>query len=325
MKAFTVDRYGDPEEVVILEEVDKPEPEKDQVRIKVKSATVNDYDWSVATGEPKSYRLLFGLSKPKKRFRILGMEASGIVDALGPEAEKYKIGDAVYGDTSNHGHGTVGEYFCVSEQALCLKPEVMSFEEAAAIPHAAMLAYEGLIDMGALQKGQKVLINGAGGGMGSFAVQIAKTMEGEVTGVDSGEKFEMMQSLGFDHLIDYRKDDFTRNGEKYDLILDARTARSPFSLQRSLKKGGNYVTVGGKTRWLLPLLLMSGLFRLITGKRFRILALRPNLHLERINQWYEEGKIKPVIDGPHPFEQIPRLVRYFGDAKHKGKIVVSMK
>lgn len=324
MKIYTHRAYGKPEEVITLQEVVKPQPVADQVLLKVKAAPVNDYDWCVVRGKPFAYRLFFGLFRPKKRFQKLGMEIAGVVEALGPDAGQFEVGEAVYGDTSDHAFGSLGEYLCVSEKALIRKPNAMSFEAAAAIPHAAMLAYEGLVDLGDIQDGQKILVNGAGGGMGTFAVQIAKQYNAEVTGVDSGDKFEMLRAQGFDHLIDYQQEDFTRRTEKYDLILDARTGRSPFNIQRALKPGGKYVSVGGKTGRLLQMALLKGLIRLFTGKRFQMLALKPNQHLDQINQWYEAGMIKPVIDGPHPFDQVPQLIQYFGEARHKGKVVIAM-
>lgn len=324
MKAFTVSTYGDPEEVVKLVEESNPSPTGDQVLLKVKTAPINDYDWSVVSGTPFSYRLLFGLSKPRKKFRRLGMEVAGVVEELGPECTKFGVGDAVYGDTSNHEFGSFSEYLCVSEQALTAKPVEMSFEDAAAIPHAAMLAYQGLIDLGNIKEGQQVLINGAGGGMGTFAVQIAKTFRAEVTGVDKAAKFESLKTLGYDHVIDFEKEDFTKNGKKYDLILDARTTRSPWAFPRSLVKGGRFITVGGRSRRLIQILLFNGLIKLFTGKTIKILGLRANKYLEQINELYKQGLIKPLIDGPYPFEETPKRIKYFGSANHKGKVVITV-
>lgn len=324
MKSYITTSYGEPETVVRLVASTKPTPKKDQVLLKVKAAPVNDYDWCVTSGKPFAYRLLFGLSKPKRKFQKLGMEVAGIVEEVGPNVTKYKVGDELYGDISDHEFGSFSEYLCTSERGLTKKPSFMSFEDAAAIPHAAMLAYEGLIDLGQIQGGQEILINGAGGGMGTFALQIAKTFNATVTGVDCGAKHQSMQSLGFDKVIDYKKEDFTKNGQTYDLILDPRTSRSPFSFLRSLKQGGIYVTVGGRSGKLIQLLLFKGLIRLFTGKRVKMLGLRPNKYLDKINDLYEEGKVKPVIDGPHPFEKTPSLIKYFGEAQHKGKIVISI-
>ncbi|MDW3193787.1 MAG: NAD(P)-dependent alcohol dehydrogenase [Cytophagales bacterium] len=324
MKSYIVTTYGNPEEVVHLQEVDQPKPEGKQVLVKVKAAPVNDYDWSASSGLPKSYRLLFGWSKPRKRFQRLGMEVAGIVEETGPEVTQFKVGDAVYGDTSDHEFGSFSEYMCVNEKALHIKPERMSFVDAVAIPHAAMLAYEALIDLGKLGKGQQVLINGAGGGMGTFGLQIAKTYDAEVTGVDGAHKFDMMRDHGFDHLIDYQQEDFTQNGKQYDLILDAKTNRSPGAYLKSLKPKGKYISVGGKSGKLLQLAFFGGVIKLFTGKLFKVLALEPNKYLDKMNEMYEAGAIKPVIDGPHSFDKVPYLIKYFGDGLHKGKIVITM-
>lgn len=324
MKSYIVTTYGNPEEVVTLQEVDRPKPAGKQVLVKVKAASVNDYDWTASSGNPKSYRLLFGLTKPRKHFQRLGMEVAGIIEEVGLEVKKFQVGDAVYGDTSNHEFGSLSEYQCVNEEALHIKPAGMPFVDAVAIPHAAMLAYEALIDLGNLAKGQQILINGAGGGMGTFGLQIAKTYDAEVTGVDGVHKFDMMQELGFDHVIDYQQEDFARNGKQYDLILDAKTNRSPGAFLRSLKPNGKYISVGGKSGKLLQLFFLGRVIKLFTGKSVKVLALEQNKYLDKMNEMYESGAIKPVIDGPHSFDKVPYLIKYFGEARHRGKIVITM-
>ena len=325
MKTYTLTQYGKPEDVISLEEVELPIPQSDEILIKVRAAPINDYDWCVATGTPFAYRLYFGLSKPKARFQRLGMEVAGVVEATGPDCIQFKEGDEVYGDISDGAMGSLGEYICTSEKNVISKPAKMSFEEACAISHASMLAYEGMIDLGKLGPNQKLLVNGAGGGMGTFAIQIAKTYANvEITAVDSAAKAEMLKAQGTDHVIDYKEEDFTQNGLKYDLILDPRTNRSPWKLLKSLNKGGRYVSVGGKSGKLIQLLLLKGLIRLFTGKKVMMLGLKPNQHLDKINAMYEKGAIKPVIDGPYPFEEVPQRVQYFGDAKHQGKVVISI-
>jgi NADPH:quinone reductase-like Zn-dependent oxidoreductase len=316
MKAFLYTKYGHPEKVLQLKEVEKPVPKENEVLIKIHATAINDYDWSMVKGEPGLYRLLFGVFKPKHL--IPGMELAGTVEALGPETSFFEVGDAVYGDTSDYGFGTFAKYMCINEKALIKKPDNVSFEEAASISHASMLAVQGLHDIGKLQNGQKILINGAGGGVGTFGLQIAKMQEAEVTGVDSGDKLEMMKQLGFDHIIDYKKEDFTRNGQTYDLILDCKTSRSPSAHAKSLKPGGIYVTVGGT----IPRLLQLAISRLFGRTNMHILALKANRDLAYINELFEEGKIKTAIDGPYPFDEIPRLVQYFGEGKHQGKVIV---
>ena len=229
----------------------------------------------------------------------------------------------MYGDLSGK-WGGFAEYVCASENALALKPASMSFEEAAAIPQAAMLAVQGLIDKGKIKPGQKLLINGAGGGVGTFGVQIAKLYGVEVTGVDSSGKLDMLRSMGFDHVIDYTKEDFTKNGQRYDLILDVKTNRSIFDYARALSRNGIYVTVGGSIARLFQALLLGPLISLISKKHIRIVALKPNKDLAYMNGLFEAGKIKPVIDGPYKLDEVPEAFRLFGKGDHKGKVVITM-
>lgn len=321
MKALVFTEYGSPN-VLQLKELPKPAPGEHEVLVKIHATAVNDYDWSMVRGRPYLYRLMFGLLKPKRQ--IPGMELSGTIEALGKNASSFEVGDAVYGDISEYGFGTFAEYVCVNEKALALKPAAMAFEEAAALPHASMLAYQGLVDIGNIQNGQQVLINGAGGGVGTYGLQLVKLYDAEVTGVDTGDKLEMMKSIGFDPVIDYKKEDFTRNGRRYDLILDAKTNRSPFSYTRSLKPGGKYITVGGHLIRLLQLLVLKLWISMFTTKSVHIVALKPNKDLNYINELFEAGKIKPVIDGPHQFSQAPEALQYFGEGKHRGKVVISL-
>lgn len=321
MKAIVFTKYGAPD-ALQLKEMPKPSPGENEVLVKIHATAVNDYDWSMVRGKPYLYRLMFGLLKPKKQ--IPGMELSGTVEAMGKNVRAFQVGDAVYGDISEYGFGSFAEYICIHEKALALKPAAMSFEEAAAIPHASMLAYQGLVEIGKIQKGQQILINGAGGGVGTFGLQLAKLYDAEVAGVDTGDKLEMMKSIGFDQVIDYRKEDFTKNGQRYDLILDARTTRSIFSYARSLKANGAYVTVGGNLSALFQLLLLKPWFSSFSAKNFHIVALKPNKNLAYINELFEAGKIKTVIDGPYELSKAPDALNYFGEGKHQGKVVISI-
>jgi NADPH:quinone reductase-like Zn-dependent oxidoreductase len=234
----------------------------------------------------------------------------------------------VYGDISEYGFGSFAEYICINEKAVVLKPERMTFEEAAAIPHAAMLAVQGLMDVGAIKQGQKILINGAGGGVGTFGLQLARLYGAEITGVDTGETLQMMKTLGFDHIIDYKKEDFpaeaVKKGQLYDLILDAKTSHSPFAYAGALKPQGKYVTVGGYLPRLLQILLLKGWISRFNQKSMHIVALKPNKDLDYINKLFEEGKIKPIIDGPYLLKELPQVLQYFGEGKHTGKVVISM-
>jgi NADPH:quinone reductase-like Zn-dependent oxidoreductase len=324
MKAYTIKNYGAPDKVLRLLEVEQPAPATTEVLVKVCATTINDYDWCLATGKPFAYRLLFGLFRPKKKLRIPGMEVAGIVEQLGNKATKFKVGDAVYGDISNFGFGSFAEFLCIDEKALALKPERMGFEEAASIPHAAMLALQGLRDVGQLKDGQKILINGGGGGVGAFGIQIAKMYNATVSGVDTGEKLKAMKTQGFDHIIDYKKEDFTQSDQQYDLILDCKTNRSLWKFLKVLKPEGKYVSIGGKSGKLLQLLYMRPLLKLFSKKRVQMVLLKANQDLEYINQLYADDKIHCVLDGPYSFDKIPWAVQRFGDGLHHGKIVISV-
>ncbi len=325
MRAIVFRRYGNPE-VLRLEEVAKPVPRPDEVLIRVRASAVNDWDWSFVRGKPLALRVIFGLRKPK--VNILGADVAGRIEAVGEGVGRFRPGDDVYGDLSESGFGAFAEYVCAPEGALAPKPATMSFEEAATIPHAAMLAMQGMIDVGRIgqrqREGLKVLINGAGGGVGMFGIRIAKQHGAEVTGVDSGEKAEMMRDAGFDHVIDYRKQDFTRIGERYDLILDAKTTRSPFAYLRALSPGGTYATVGGHLHRLLQLALTGPLLRAMSKKMLRIVSLRVNKDLAYINELFEAGELSFFIDGPFRLDEVPAAVQYFGEAKHRGKVVITV-
>ena len=324
MKAYSIKNYGAPDQVLRLLETEQPQPKNTEVLVKVCATTINDYDWSITTGKPFTYRLIFGIFKPKKKLRIPGMEVAGIVEQVGNKAKKFNVGDAVYGDISNFGFGSFAEFLCIDEKALALKPAGMGFEEATSIPHAAMLALQGLRDVGQLKEGQKILINGGGGGVGSFGVQIAKLYNAEVTGVDTGKKLNAMKTQGFDHVIDYKKVDFTKSDQQYDLILDCKTNRSLWKFLRVLTPKGKYVTIGGRSGKLLQTLYMGPLLKLFSKKRLHMVMLKANKDLEYINRLYKENKIECVIDGPYSFDKIPWAVQRFGDGLHHGKIIISV-
>lgn len=319
MKAIVYRKYGGPE-VLDIEEIDKPTPKDNEVLVKVYAASINDWDWGLLHGDFIN-RLLNGFLKPKRK--VLGSDIAGRIEAIGKNVSLFKPGDEVYGDLSGQ-WGGFAEYVCAPEKALALKPAQMSFEQAAAIPQAAMLAVQGLIDKGKIRSGQKILINGAGGGVGSFGIQIARLYDVEVTGVDNAGKLDMMRSMGFDHVIDYRKEDFTKNGKRYDLILDVKTNRSIFSYARALSRHGVYVTVGGSLLRLLQALVLGPLISMINKKHIRIVALKTNKDLLYMNGLFEAGKVKPVIDGPYQPEEIAEAFRIFGKGEHKGKMVITM-
>ena len=321
MKAILFKKYGLPH-VLEVGEVSKPVPNDDEVLVKVHSASINDWDWGLVRGKPFVIRLFFGLKKPK--IHIPGVDVSGKIEAVGDHVHSFKIGDEIYCDLSECGFGGFAEYVCVPEKVLSKKPSNMSHNEASALPHAGLLALQGLVEKGKVKSGQNVLINGAGGGVGTLGIQILKSYDVKVAGVDSGEKLGLLKSLGFDSVIDYKKVDFTDTGEKYDFILDAKSNRSVFKYARSLKKNGTYVTVGGSMNRLFEIFLLGSLISLFTGKKLSVLSHKPNKGLDQISELVEKGQIRPVVDGPWEFDKIPELIQYLGEGKHVGKIVVEI-
>jgi len=267
-------------------------------------------------------RILFGLFKP--RVRILGCDIAGRIEAVGADVTAFQPGDDVYGDLSGCGFGAFAEYVCARETALARKPPGMSFEQAAPIPQAGMLAVQGLIDLGRIQSGQEVLLNGAGGGVGTFGLQIAKLQDVEVTVVDKANKLAMLRGLGADFVVDYQQADFTRQGRRYDLILDAKTDRSPFAYARALNPGGTYVTVGGSIPRLLRALVLSRMVSLTTRKHVRMVGLKQNKDLAYMNELFESGKLTPVLDGRYELADLPAAMRHFGTGDHKGKIILTI-
>jgi len=237
--------------------------------------------------------------------------------------EGLRPGDGVFGDLSGS-WGGFAEYVCAREDAVVRIPTGMTFVEAAAIPQAATLALQGLRDVGRIQRGQRILINGAGGGVGTFGVQLAKLHEAEVTGVDRTGKLDMLRSLGFDHVVDYTQEDFTRRGERYDLILDVKTDRPLRDYLRVLDPGGTYVTVGGATGSLVRVMLSKPLVALVGTKKVALVFLKPNKDLDHICELHASGKLRPVIDGPYGLAEVPAAMRYFAEGKHEGKVVIRL-
>ena len=319
MKAIVYEKYGTPD-VLQLKEAAKPVPGEDEVLVKVHAASINDWDLGLLYGDFIN-RMLNGLRKPRRN--ILGSDIAGKIETVGKKVKRFKAGDDVYGDLSGQ-WGGFAEYVCAPEKSLSLKPAAMSFEEAAAIPQAAMLAVQGLIDKGKIKQAQKVLINGAGGGVGTFAIQIAKLYGAEVTGVDKATKLEMLRSIGFDHVIDYTQEDFTKNGQRYDLILDVKTDRSMFKYTRALSRNGVYITVGGSMGRLFQGLLLSPWISMIHKKHIRIVALKQNKDLLYMNELFEASKVKPVIDRPYKLDEVHEALKIFRKGDHKGKIVITV-
>lgn len=320
MKAITYTEYGSPD-VLQIKEVAKPTPTDDEVLIKVQAVSVNRSDWEGLRGKPL-YARIGGLLKP--RHQILGSDIAGRVEMAGRNIRRFQPGDEVFGDILGR-MGGFAEYVCARERALALKPASMTFEEVAAIPQAAVIALQGIRDKGQVQPGQKVLINGAGGGAGTFAVQLAKLYGAEVTGVDNTGKLDFMRSLGADHVIDYTREDFTKNGKQYDLILDLVAHRSVFAYKRALRPNGSYFFVGGSVATIFQILLLGPWIRRTTGKKIRILAVQPNLKdMVYITELYEAGKVVPVIDRRYPLSEVPEALRYLGEGRAKGKVVITV-
>jgi len=322
MKAIVYTKYGPPD-VLQLKEVEKPTPKDNEVLVKVHAASVNDWDWGLLRGKPFVNRLVVsGLLKPK--IKTIGCDIAGRVEAVGRNVKQFQPGDEVFGDMSGCGFGGFAEYVCAGENALALKPASMTFEEAAAVPQAAILALQGLRGKRQIQPGQKVLINGAGGGAGTFAVQIAKSFGAEVTGVDSTRKLDIMRSVGADHVIDYTKEDFTKSGQRYDLILDMAAYHSIFDYKRALSPKGIYVMVGGSMALMFRVVFLGPLISMTTSKKMGILAHKPNKDLAFMKELFEAGKVVPVIDRRYPLSEVPEALRYFGEGHARGKLVITL-
>ncbi len=324
MKAIVYEKYGPPD-VLQLKEVEKPTPKDDEVLVKVHAASINSWDWDLLRGTRFMARL-GGLLKPKNK--ILGTDIAGRVEAVGRNVTQFSPGDEVFGELSRRllslGWGGFAEYACAHENSMMLKPTSMTFEEAAAVPQAALLALQGLRYKGQIQPGQKVLINGAGGGAGTFAVQIAKSFGAHVTGVDSGRKLDMLCSIGADLVIDYTKEDFTKNGQRYDLILDVAAYHSIFDYKRALSPRGVYGVIGGsmarffQTAFLGPWISMTG------SKKMGAVGAKPNEGLAFIIELFEAGKVKPVIDRCYPLSEVADAFQYFEAGHAKGKVVITL-
>jgi len=321
MKAIVYTKYGQPD-VLKLKEVAKPTPKDNEILIKVHAASVNDWDWGLLRGKPFMNRLFCGLLKPKNK--ILGCDIAGRVEAVGRNVKQLQPGDKVFGDISGCGWGGFAEYVCAHENALALKPASMTFEKAAAVPQAALLALQGLRDKGQIQPGLCVLINGAGGGAGTFAVQIPKHFGAEVTGVDSTSKLDMMRSIGADHVIDYTKEDFTKNEQRYGFILDFAAHHSIFDYKRALSPRGIYVIVGGSNAQIFQGMFLGPLISMTGSKKMGSLFLKPNKGLDFMKELLEAGKVVPVIDRRYPLSEVPEALRYFGEGHAKGKLVITL-
>ena len=322
MKAMVRHEYGAPD-VLKLEEVHKPTPKDDEVLIKVHAASANPVDWRLLRADPFLVRLFAGLLKPKHK--ILGADISGRVEAVGRDVNEFQPGDEVFGDIFECGLGGFAEYVCVPEQAaLVLKPVDMTFEEAAAVPLAALTALQGLRDIGKIQSGQKVLVNGASGGVGTFAVQIAKSFGAEVTGVCSTRNVNRVSSLGADHVIDYTQEDFTKNGQSYDLILAVAGNRSIWDYHRALRPNGRYVMIGGSMAQFVQATLLGPWISMTGSKKMTNLTTKETKQgLAFIRDLLETKKIVPVIDRRYPLREVADSLRYLEKGHAQGKVIIT--
>jgi NADPH:quinone reductase-like Zn-dependent oxidoreductase len=324
MKAIVCTKYGSPD-VLQLQEVEKPAPQDDEVLIRIYAASINARDWRFMRAKPFFVRLMpGGFLQPKNK--ILGADLAGRVEAIGSNVRQFKPGDEVFGYIpSATGRGTFAEYVCAKEKLITLKPTNLSFEQAAAVPLAAMTALQGLRDKGNIQPGQKVLINGASGGVGTFAVQIAKAFGAEVTAVCSTRNLEMVRSMGADHVIDYKKEDFTQNGQQYDLILAVNGYHPISDYLRALKPEGTYVVAGGSMAQLFQAAFQGRRTAKTGGQKAYVVSLvQSQKDLIFIKGLLESGKVVPVIDGCYPLSKTPEAFWYFEKEHPKGKVVISV-
>ncbi len=320
MKAIVHEKYGSPD-VLQLKDVEKPTPKDDEVLIKIYAASVNQYDWHFLTADIFLIRLMGGgLLKPKDT--KLGADVAGRVEAVGKNVRQFQPGDEVFGDI---GHGGFAEYACAPESRLALKPANLSFEEAAAVPMAALTALQGLRDTGQIQPGQKVLINGAAGGVGTFAVQIAKLFGAEVTAVCSTRNLDQARSIGADHVIDYTKENFTQNGQQYDLIFAANGYHSLSAYKRALTPKGIYVMAGGSTAQIFQAMLIGSRMSETGGRKMGgVSAKIDQKDLTILKELLEAGKVVPVIDRCYPLDEAAEALRYLGAGHARGKVVITM-
>lgn len=322
MKAVVYTKYGSPD-VLQFKEVEKPTPKENEVLVRIHAAAANAADWHILRADPFLVRLAFGLLKPK--YQILGADIAGRVEAVGGKVTQFQPGDEVFGDISACGFGGFAEYVSVPENALLLKPAGITFEEAAAVPMAAVTALQGLRDKGQIKAGQKVLINGASGGVGTFAVQLAKSFGAEVTAVCSTGKMDMVRSLGADQVIDYTKKDFTQNGQRYDLILAANGYHPISDYKRALSPRGVYVMTGGSNAQLSQGMLLGPWHSMTGSKKMGNMLAKPNRKdLAFVKELLETGEVVPVIDRCYPLSEVPEAIRYLEDGHAKGKVVIAV-
>lgn len=322
MKAIFYKSYGTAE-VLKMGELPKPSPTENEVLVKIHATGLNRADWYLLTGRPLMLRAEAGLFRPKNP--IIGSDVAGVVEAVGKNVTRFEVGDAVYGDLSEDGRSGLAEYVCAPEDVLAHKPSNLTFEEAAAVPMAAMTALQGLVDNGNIQAGQSVLINGASGGVGTYAVQIAKAMGAEVTAVCSTSKIEMVRQIGADYVIDYTKEDFTKSGKQYDLIFAPNGFQTLAEYRDVLKPAGIYVCAGGAFKQIFSAMLLGRWAMRGTQKSAKSYVQKPTVDsLAEVTHLIESGAVRPVMDQCFDLENGADALRLLGKGKVKGKIVVNV-
>jgi NADPH:quinone reductase-like Zn-dependent oxidoreductase len=320
MEAIVYEKYGPPD-VLQLKEIEKPTPKEDELLVKVQTASVNPADWHYVRGKPFFMRLMgIGLLKPKNR--KLRADIAGRVEAVGSNVKQFQPGDEVFGRVK----GGFAEFVCVNENSFVLKSANSSFEEAAAVPIAALTALQGLRDTGKIQSGQKVLINGASGGVGTFAVQIAKAFGAEVTAVCSTRNLEIVRSIGADHVIDYTQEDFTKNGQRYDLIFAVNGYHSISDYKRALAPNGIYVAAGGTMTQLFQAMLLGPLMSMSGSKKMGSMGVAEitKEDLAFMNELLETSKVVPVIDRHYPLSKTAEALRYLEEGHAQGKVIITV-
>ena len=321
MKAIVHHRYGPPD-VLELRDVDRPALEDDRVLVRVRAASVNALDWHTVRGQPYIARFVMGLRKPKTS--AMGVDVAGQVEAVGKNVTQFHPGDAVFGARD----GAFAEYVCAREDRVVMKPANLTFEQAAAVPVAAITALQALRDKGQVRPGQKVLVNGAAGGVGTFAVQIAKAFGADVTAATSTGNVDMVRSIGADRVLDYTREDFTKGGQRFDLIVDMGGTRSLRACRRALTRNGTYVMVGGPSgRWLKPLpraLAAAVLSRFVRQRLLFFVAKIKKEDLVVLKELMEAGKVTPVIDRTYPLSETPEAIRYVEEGHARGKVVITV-
>jgi 2-desacetyl-2-hydroxyethyl bacteriochlorophyllide A dehydrogenase len=323
MKAIVYTQYGPPD-VLQLKEVPQPIPKDNEVLIKVHAAALNAADLHLLRADPWVARFYSGLFKPTK-YPILGADVAGVVEAVGKSVTQFKAGDEVFADVFKAGFGALAEYVCAHEQAFVLKPVNLSFEEAAAVPLAALTALHGLRDVGKLKPGEKVLVNGSSGGVGTFTVQVAKYFGAEVTAVCSTRNVEQSRALGADHVIDYTKEDFTKSGQRYDLIFAANGFHPLSAYKQALNPGGRYVMAGGTNAQMSQAIFYGPLLSMFGSRKMGMVSSKPNQKdLTFMKELIEAGKVKPVIARRYPLAETVEAFRYLDEGHAQGKIVITM-